>query len=113
MAAIGKGIGGAGLGIIGGVVGAVVEGSAAQGFGPSGEADEATVYRAAQANQGSLIMEPHQIEQIKDTFWTHAIWFDGGTYAIKGGFSSKELKREVGLWCQANNVKHAGLLPTK
>ena len=54
-------------------------------------------------------MEPQQIKAIKDTFWTHGIWFNGLTYAIRSDLG-KELKYELGLWCQHHNVKHAGLL---
>ena len=101
--AVGKGVGG----LIGGAIaglGVPVPGQAAPVI------DEPSLFRAAEERQGSLVMEPPKIKQIKDTFWTHAIWFNGLTYALPGGFS-KELKREVGLWCQANNVKSAGLLP--
>jgi hypothetical protein len=109
-AAIGKGIGAGVGGIIGGVVGAVVEGSAAQAFGAVNAVyDEPTLFRAVQEAQGSLVMEPHQVKQIKDTFWTHGIWFNGLTYAIRSSLD-KELKRELGLWCQQHNVKQAGLL---
>ncbi|MGE0868567.1 MAG: hypothetical protein AB7P03_08395 [Kofleriaceae bacterium] len=101
--AIGKGVGG----LIGGAIaafGAPTPGQAAPVI------DEPTLYRAVQERQGSLVMEPPQIKQIKDTFWTHAIWFNGLTYALPEGLH-KDLKRELGLWCQANGVKSAGLLP--
>jgi len=100
--ALGKGVGG----LIGGVISsfAPTPGQAAPVF------DEPTLYRATQEQPGSLVMEPQQIKAIKDTFWTHAIWFNGLTYALPGGLG-KELKPELGRWCQANNVTHAGLLP--
>ncbi len=101
--AIGKGLGG----LIGGAIAAF----AAPTPGQSAPViDEAALQRAAAEMQGSLIMEPQQIKAIKDTFWTHAIWFDGKTYALPERLH-KELKVQLGHWCQANNVKHAGLLP--
>lgn len=101
--AMGKAVGG----LIGGVIGSIgvpVPGQAAPVI------DEPALQQAVQQHEGSLIMEPPQIKAIKDTFWTHAIWFNGKTYALPGGLG-KELKPELGRWCQANNVKHAGLLP--
>jgi hypothetical protein len=101
--AIGKAVGG----LIGGVIGSI-------GVPVPGQAtpviDEAALHQAVQQHAGSLMMEPQQIKAIKDTFWTHAIWFNGNTYALPGGLS-KQLKPELGRWCQANNVKQAGLLP--
>ncbi|HEY5949794.1 MAG TPA: hypothetical protein VIV40_30070 [Kofleriaceae bacterium] len=101
--AMGKAVGG----LIGGVIASIgvpVPGQAAPVI------DEASLQRAVAEREGSLIMEPQQIKAIKDTFWTHAIWFNGKTYALPGGLG-KELKPALGHWCQANQVKHAGLLP--
>jgi len=101
--ALGKGVGG----LIGGAIasfGAPTPGQAAPAF------DEASLYRAVQERPGSLVMEPQHIKAIKDTWLTHAIWFNGLTYALPGGLA-KDLKHELGLWCQAHNVKNAGLLP--
>ena len=39
-------------------------------------------------------------------------WFDGTTYALRSTLD-KALKLELGQWCQAHGVKHAGLLPKK
>jgi hypothetical protein len=103
--AIGKSVGG----LIGGAI-------AAFGTPTPGQAapvlDEPTLFQAVQERPGSLVMEPAQIKEIKDTFWTHAIWFNRLTYALPDGLG-KELKAELALWCQANNVKNAGLLPKK
>ena len=100
--AIGKGVGG----MLGGAI-------AAFGTPTPGQSapvlDEPMLFQAVQERPGSLVMEPAQIKEIKDTFWTHAIWFDGKTYALPDGLN-KELKAELGLWCQANSVKNAGLL---
>lgn len=103
--ALGKAVGG----LIGGAIaafGAPTPGQAAPVI------DEPALQRAVQERQGSLIMEPQQIKAIKDTFWTHAIWFNGKTYALPERLH-KQLKPVLGQWCQTNNVKHAGLLPTK
>ena len=109
--AIGKGIASGVGGLVGGAVGAVVAGAGAQAYGTVDAVyDEPTLHRAAQENEGSLVMEPQQIKAIKDTFWTHALWFNGLTYAFRSDLG-KELKRELGLWCHHHNVKHAGLLP--
>ncbi|MBA3396430.1 MAG: hypothetical protein H0T89_27615 [Deltaproteobacteria bacterium] len=100
--AIGKGLGG----LIGGAIaafGTPTPGQAAPVF------DEPTLFRAVQEREGSLVMEPQQIKQIKHTMWTRGIWFNGKTYALPEGLE-KELKPELGRWCQANNVKSAGLL---
>ncbi|MGE3459238.1 MAG: hypothetical protein AB7O24_29265 [Kofleriaceae bacterium] len=96
---------------VGGLIGGVIAGIGVPVPGQSAPmTDEAALYRAVQERQGSLVMEPAQIKQIKDTFWTHAIWFNGLTYALPEELH-KDLKRELGLWCQANGVKSAGLLP--
>jgi len=101
--ALGKGLGG--------LVGGAIMAFAAPTPGQAAPViDENTLQRAAAEQEGSLIMEPAKIDKIKDTFWTHAIWFEGRTYALPNGLD-KELKRELGLWCQANNVKSGGLLP--
>ena len=95
---------------VGGLVGGLIQGGAPIPGQGGSAVDEPALQQAAQAHQGSLVMEPQQIKAIKDTFWTHAIWFNGNTYALPGGLS-KQLKPELGRWCQANNVKQAGLLP--
>ena len=96
---------------VGGLVGGLIAAAAAPTPGQGGSVvDEAQLQQAAQQRDGSLVMEPQQIKAIKDTFWTHAIWFQGKTYALRSTLA-KELKHELGRWCQAHNVKHAGLLP--
>ncbi|MDQ3297490.1 MAG: zinc ribbon domain-containing protein [Myxococcota bacterium] len=100
--AIGRGLGGI-VGAAISVFGTPVPGQAAPVF------DEPTLFRAVQEREGSLVMEPQQIKQIKHTMWTRGIWFNGKTYALPEGLE-KELALELGRWCQANNVKSAGLL---
>ncbi len=101
--ALGKGLGG----IVGGMIaaaGAPTPGQAA------GVVDEATLMHAAQQYEGSLVMEAQLITGIKDTWLTHAIWYQGVTYALRSTLD-KQLKLELGQFCQAYNIKHAGLLP--
>ena len=101
--AIGKGLGG--------IVGGIVAAAGAPGAGQGAPTDEATLLQQVSQHEGSLVMDPQQIKAIKDTFWTHAIWFQGKTYALPNGFP-KLVKPMLGQWCNANNVKHAGLIKT-
>ena len=60
-------------------------------------------------------MEPQQIKAIKDTFWTHGIWFNGLTYALRSTLD-KELKLELGRWwgrvpTGCYELDHCGLSP--
>src|SRR5690606_34086578 len=92
---------------VGGLIGGVIEGASAPTPGQGGQVtDEGELARAAQEHPGSLVMDPQRIRAIKDTFWTHAIWFDGTTYALRSTLD-KALKLELGQWCQAHGVKHA------
>ena len=101
--ALGKGIGG--------IVGGLVMAAGMKGPGEGAQTDEQTLLQLVPQHEGSLVMEPTQIKAIKDTFWTHAIWFNGKTYALPDGIP-KEVKPVLGQWCNANNVKHAGLIKT-
>lgn len=99
--AIGQGIGGA----IGGAIAGLAEKRA-------GEApavfDEAQLQQAVAANEGSIIMEPAQIEVIKETMWWRIIRWNGKKFGLPNGLG-KPLKKELGLWTQANNVQSKGL----
>jgi hypothetical protein len=100
--AIGHGLGG----IVGGVIAAMaapVPGQAAPVI------DEPMLFQAVQQMPGSLVMEPPQFKSIKHTLWTRGIFYGGKTYALPQGLD-KELRHELGLWCNANGVKHAGLV---
>ena len=102
--ALGKGLGG--------IVGAAIEASGTTTPGQmAGALDEAALYQLAQQHPGSVVMDAQRITQMKDTWLTHAIWFNGDTYAIRCTLD-KELKLELGHFCQAYNIKHAGLMPT-
>ena len=99
--ALGRGLGGlAGAAIAS--LAAPIPGQAAPAF------DENMLMHAVTVQQGSLVMEPARISKIKCTIWWRGIWFDGKTYALPDGLA-RDLKRELGLWCHANNVKNAGL----
>ena len=101
--ALGKGIGG--------LVGGVIAGAGAPTPGQVGAvADEGALFQLAQQHPGSLVMEARGITCIKDTWLTHAIWYDGNTYALRSTLD-KALKAELGHFCAAHNIKHAGLLP--
>lgn len=98
---------------IGQGVGGLIGGAIAGMFTPTpGQAapviDEAMLMQAAQEKPGSVVMEPSQIKAIKETWMWRAIWWNGQTYALPKGLS-KELNSELAMWCQANNVKNAGL----
>jgi hypothetical protein len=99
--ALGKGVGG--------LIGGVIAGLAAPTPGQAPVIDEPTLFQAVQNMPGSLVMDPPQIKAIKCTMWTRGIFFGGKTYALPNGLD-KELKHELGMWCQANNVKSAGLV---
>ena len=98
---------------IGQGVGGLIGGAIAGMFTPTpGQAapviDEAMLMQAAHEKPGSVVMEPAQIKAIKETWMWRAIWWNGQTYALPKGLS-KELNSELAMWCQANNVKNAGL----
>ena len=110
-AALGRGIAQGVGGIVGGVAGAVVGAAGHQNIAGMGGTDEQTLLGLVPQHEGSLVMEPQQIKQIKDTFWTHGIWFNGQTYALPNGLP-KEMKPLLGQWCKQHNVKNAGLIKT-
>jgi hypothetical protein len=98
---------------IGQGVGGLIGGAIAGFFTPTpGQAapviDENMLLQAAHEKPGSVVMEPAQIKAIKETWMWRAIWWNGQTYALPKGLS-KELNSELAMWCQANNVKNAGL----
>ncbi len=101
LAAIGQGIGG----LIGGAI-------AAAAVGKPGEAppviDEQTLQQAVAENEGSMIMDASQIEEIKETLWWRLIKFGGKKYGLPHGLG-KPLKQALGPWATAHNVKTKGL----
>jgi hypothetical protein len=103
--AIGQGLGG----LIGGAIMAMSAPTPGQA---APVIDEAMLQQAVQQKEGSMIIEPAKIKQIKHTMWMRGLWYDGTTYGFPRGLS-KELNQQLALWCQANNVKSKGLkLPT-
>ena len=99
--AIGQGVGG----LLGGALAALAAPTPGQA---APVIDEAMLHQAAQEKPGSLVMEPAKVKQIKETMWWRGIWYDGKTYGLPKGLS-KELNQQLAIWCQANNVKNAGL----
>ena len=100
-AAIGQGVGG----LIGGAIAGLAQPTA--GAAPT-VIDEAQLARAVAENEGSLIMEPGQIQEIKHTIWWRLIRFDGKKYGLPNGLG-KPLKQALGPWAQQHNVKTKGL----
>jgi len=100
-AAIGQGVGG----LIGGAIAAMATGGPGAG---QVAIDEAQLQQAVAANEGSLIMEPAQIEIIKETIWWRLIRWNGKKFGLPMGLG-KPLKKELALWTQANNVQQKGL----
>ncbi len=99
--AIGQGLGG----LIGGAIMAMAAPTPGQ---PAPVIDEAMLQQACAQKEGSMIIEPAKIKQIKETMWMRGLWYDGTTYGFPRGLS-KELNQQLALWCQANNVKQKGL----
>jgi len=70
--------------------------------------DEARVAAAVAANEGSLIMEAPQIEEIKHTLFWRLIRWNGKKFGLPNGLP-KPLKGELASWAQAHGVKTKGL----
>jgi hypothetical protein len=99
-AAIGQGLGGA--------VGGLIAAAGSKTPGQAGAAlDEQQLAAAAAENAGSLVMEPAQIEEIKETIWWRLIRWNGKKLGLPNGLG-KPLKAELGPWARANNVKTKG-----
>jgi hypothetical protein len=100
-AAIGQGLGG--------VVGAAIATAAAPKPGEAPPVvDESTLEAAVAEHDGSLIMEPSEIEMIKHTLWMRLIRWNGKRYGLPNGMV-KPLKIALGQWAKAHNVKTKGL----
>jgi hypothetical protein len=100
--ALGKGLGG----LIGGVIAAAIAPTPGQA---APVIDEPMLFQAVQQMPGSMVMEPPQFKAIKHTMWTRGIFYGGKTYALPDGLD-KPLRQELGMWCQANGVRHGGLI---
>jgi len=100
-AAIGQGVGG----LVGGAIAAAAGPKA--GAAPE-DPDESVVAQAVANNDGSLIMEPGKIEEIKHTMWWRLIRFDGKKYGLPAGIP-KNLRPVLADWARQHNVKVKGL----
>jgi len=100
-AAIGQGLGG--------LVGGAIAGLAQPKVGEAAAAiDETQLQRAVSENAGSMIMEPSQIQEIKETIWWRLIRWDGKKFGLPKGLG-KDLKAALGPWAKHHNVKTKGL----
>jgi hypothetical protein len=98
--AIGQGLGG----IVGGAIAAA--GQPTAGAAPE-VVDESALEKAVAENDGSMIMEPSQIEEIKHTLWMRVIRWNGKRFGLPNGLA-KPLKAALGDWARAHNVKTKG-----
>ena len=97
---------GAGLG---GAVGMMIANAASPSAGAAPMIyDEPTLAQAVAQNEGSLIMEAAQIEEIKETIWWRLIRWNGKKFGLPKGLG-KPLKTDLGAWAKAHNVKTKGL----
>jgi hypothetical protein len=100
-AALGAGLGGA--------IGGAIVGLASSGPGQAPvDVEEAHVAHAVATNEGSLIMEASQIEEIKETIWWRLIRWNGKKFGLPNGLG-KPLKADLGQWAKYHNVKTKGL----
>jgi len=100
-AAIGQGLGG--------VVGAAIATAASPRPGePPPAVDEPTLETAVAENDGSFIMEPAQIEEIKQTLWMRLIRWNGRKFGLPNGLG-KPLKVALGQWAKSHDVRTKGL----
>ena len=94
---------------LGGIVGGAIAAAASKKPGEAPDAvDEATLEKAVAENEGSLIMEAPQIEEIKQTMWMRLIRWNGKKFGLPNGLG-KPLKAALGEWAKIHNVKTKGL----
>jgi len=70
--------------------------------------DEAALQRAVAENDGSLIMEASQIEEIKETIWWRLVRWNGKKFGLPNGID-KQLRPALGAWAREHGVKTKGL----
>lgn len=99
-AAIGQGLGG--------LVGAAIAAAGSKSPGEAPDVTPETLEVAAAENEGSLVMEPADIEEIKHTIWWRLMRYNGKKYGFPNGLQ-KDLKKALGSWAQAHDVKTKGL----
>lgn len=94
---------------LGGLVGGAIVGLATPRPGEAPQVvDEAMLQQAVATNDGSLIMEATQIEEIKQTIWWRLIRWNGKKFGLPHGLG-KDLKTALGAWATHHNVKTKGL----
>jgi hypothetical protein len=100
-AAIGQGLGG--------LVGAAIAAAGSGGPGETPDVTPETLEQAVVENDGSLVLEPADIDEIKHTIWWRMMKYNGKKYGFPNGLA-KDLKAALGSWAQTNEVKTKGLV---
>jgi hypothetical protein len=100
LAAIGQSVGGA----IGGAM--IGLGTKVAGAAPD-VIDENVLVQAVAMNEGSLIMEPKEIQLIKHTIFMRTIRHNNVTYGLPNGLD-KPLRAHLAGWAKHHGVKTKG-----
>ena len=102
LAAIGQGVGGLVGGALAGLAMPTVDGAPAI-------YDEAQLYQAVTSNPGSMVMEAHNIQQIKQTWAWRLIRANGKKYGLPNGLG-RNLKAALGPWARYHQVRTVGFV---
>ncbi|HEX7701308.1 MAG TPA: hypothetical protein VF403_11310, partial [Kofleriaceae bacterium] len=100
LAAIGQGVGGLVGGALVGLAMPTVDGAPAI-------YDETQLHRAVSTMPGSLVMEAHNIQQIKETWAWRLIRANGKKYGLPKGLG-RDLKAALGPWARYHQVRTVG-----
>lgn len=100
LAAIGQGVGGLVGGALVGLVMPTVDGAPAI-------FDETQLHQAVSTMPGSLVMEAHNIQQIKETWAWRLIRANGKKYGLPKGLG-RDLKAALGPWARYHQVRTVG-----
>jgi len=92
---------------LGGAVGMAIANAATGTNGNVSVPDEHQLRDIVSRYPGSLIMEAHQIQEIKQTIWMRLIRFNDNRYGLPKGLG-KELKAAIGPWAKHHQVKTTG-----
>lgn len=92
---------------LGGAVGGALAGLAQPGVGDAPAYDEATLAGYVRQMPGSEVMEPANIQEIKQTIWWRLIRANGKKFGLPAGMS-RELRAALGPWGRQNGVRTTG-----
>ncbi|MFT3697907.1 MAG: hypothetical protein QM831_32505 [Kofleriaceae bacterium] len=92
---------------LGGAVGGALAGMAQPGVGNAPAYDEPTVAQYAHQMAGSEVMEPSNIQEIKQTIFWRLIRANGKKFGLPAGMS-RELRAALGPWGRQNGVRTTG-----